>query len=40
MTGINLYSGELTAKRLELLREVVPAAMQCRYARHCHPVGV
>jgi putative ABC transport system substrate-binding protein len=26
MTGINFYSGELTAKRLELLREVVPAA--------------
>ena len=25
-TGINFYSGELTAKRLELLREVVPAA--------------
>src|SRR5262249_17877195 len=25
-TGINFYSGELTAKRLELLREGVPAA--------------
>jgi putative tryptophan/tyrosine transport system substrate-binding protein len=25
-TGINFYSGELTAKRPELLREVVPAA--------------
>jgi putative ABC transport system substrate-binding protein len=25
-TGINIYSGELTAKRLELLREMVPAA--------------
>ena len=25
-TGINFYTGELTAKRLELLREVVPAA--------------
>jgi putative ABC transport system substrate-binding protein len=25
-TGINFYSGELTAKRLEFLREVVPAA--------------
>jgi len=25
-TGINLYSGELTAKRLELLREMMPAA--------------
>jgi len=25
-TGINLYTGELTAKRLELLRELVPAA--------------
>ena len=25
-TGINFYSGELTAKRLELLREMVPAA--------------
>jgi putative tryptophan/tyrosine transport system substrate-binding protein len=25
-TGINFYSGELTAKRLELLREVVPVA--------------
>ena len=26
LTGINLFSGELTAKRLELLREMVPAA--------------
>jgi putative ABC transport system substrate-binding protein len=25
-TGMNFYSGELTAKRLELLRELVPAA--------------
>ena len=25
-TGINFYTGELTAKRLELLRELVPAA--------------
>ena len=25
-TGINFYSGELTAKRLELLRELLPAA--------------
>src|SRR3954464_15315256 len=25
-TGINFYSGELTAKRLELLRELVPGA--------------
>jgi hypothetical protein len=25
-TGINFYSGELTAKRLELLRDVVPTA--------------
>jgi putative tryptophan/tyrosine transport system substrate-binding protein len=26
LTGINIFSGELTAKRLELLRELVPAA--------------
>ena len=26
VTGINFYSGELTAKRLELLRELVPGA--------------
>src|SRR5262245_12641696 len=26
VTGINFYSGEVTAKRLELLRELVPAA--------------
>ena len=25
-TGMNFYTGELTAKRLELLRELVPAA--------------
>jgi putative tryptophan/tyrosine transport system substrate-binding protein len=31
-TGINFYSGELTAKRLELLREVVPAAYEINAA--------
>ena len=32
-TGINFYSGELTAKRLELLREVVPTAINAETAR-------
>jgi putative ABC transport system substrate-binding protein len=26
LTGVNLFSGELTSKRLELLREILPAA--------------
>jgi len=28
LTGVNFFSGELTAKRLELLRELMPAAMR------------
>jgi putative ABC transport system substrate-binding protein len=32
-TGINFYTGELTAKRLELLREVVPTAINAETAR-------
>ena len=33
LTGINLLSLELTAKRLELLREMLPAARACRRTR-------
>jgi putative ABC transport system substrate-binding protein len=37
MTGLNLYSGELTAKRLEFLREILPAAT--RVAVLVNPTG-
>ena len=37
LTGINLFSGELNAKRLELLREMVPAA--ARIAVLVNPAG-
>ena len=33
LSGINLLSGELVAKRLELLRELVPPATSCGRAR-------
>jgi putative tryptophan/tyrosine transport system substrate-binding protein len=37
LTGINLFSGELTAKRLELLREIVPNA--ARIAALVNPIN-
>jgi putative ABC transport system substrate-binding protein len=37
LTGVNFFSGELTAKRLELLRELVPAAT--RVAVLVNPAG-
>ena len=33
LTGINLFNTELTAKRLELLREMLPEGLPCRRAR-------
>ena len=38
LTGVNLFSGELTAKRLELLREMVPQA--ARIAVLVNPANV
>src|SRR5262245_16986241 len=37
LTGLNLFSGELTAKRLEILRELLPAAK--RVALLVNPTG-
>jgi ABC-type uncharacterized transport system substrate-binding protein len=37
LTGLNLYSGELTAKRLEILREILPTAT--RVAVLVNPTG-
>ena len=33
LTGVNFFVGEVAAKRLELLRELVPAPFSCRPAR-------
>jgi len=37
VTGLNLFSGEMTAKRLEILREILPAAT--RVAVLVNPTG-
>jgi putative ABC transport system substrate-binding protein len=37
VTGLNLFSGEMTAKRLEILREILPAA--ARVAVMVNPTG-
>lgn len=37
LTGVNLFSGELTSKRLELLREIIPAAT--RVSALVNPTG-
>ena len=36
LTGFNFFSGELTAKRLELLRELVPRRSRCRARQSDH----
>jgi len=37
VTGLNLFSGEMTAKRLEILREILPSA--ARFAVLVNPTG-
>ena len=40
LTGINFFAGELAAKRLEFLREFVPAATRACQPDQCYDCGV